>query len=618
MLQQAAEVSPGDVRIRLGRIDCQRQLGWLLTLRGNRKEAEVIQRQAVREAERLAAEHPRYRHELALCCTNLAATVYLSRPDECAELCRRAIEITEGERGFRAAHAQSYYCQAQLLQQYGDSRAAQLSFRKALATYDALMREEPNVRGHQLPRAMTMSSLASSLSANGQHSEAERLYREAIAVADNLAAESPSVPHYTDSLTSWRLGRAGVLRSMRRFEEAESEYRAVIALLESLTQDYPGALELRDKVPLGEQPWDALLVAARELPGSLVRKADPLPRPRAEPDCVNLTHHGRCAQAYQELACLLVAIGRTAEAEALFKSAVGVFEKLETQLAGQAEHQLSLAHTLACGALRLQSLGRYAEAAQVCRMARLQFTKFVENDPTNRNFAEWLAGEHFRLGRIQALAGQYDESEKAYRQAEEQYAKLAREGLDRHDFLFAQASTRHNIGIQLARRQRGDEAAGWFRESLELYGQLPDEFRERPGYRRNVAVTSNNLAWLLATTSDPKRRDSAGAVKLAKRAVELSPDTGPYWNTLGIAHYRAGDWNESLAAVEKSMALRKGGDAHDWFLMAMIQTRRNEKTKAREWYDKAVTWTEKHEPKNEELARFRAESAELLGIADSK
>ena len=156
-----------------------------------------------------------------------------------------------------------------------------------------------------------------------------------------------------------------------------------------------------------------------------------------------------------------------------------------------------------------------------------------------------------------------------------------------------------------------------FRESLKLYGQLPADFQEKASYRRNVGITSNNLAWLLAMSTS-KERNIDEAVAFAKQAVELTPTAGSYWNTLGVAQYRAGDWKAAAEAIEKSMALRKGGDgdAFDWFVMAMIQRQRNDKAKAREWFDKAVAWIEKHEPKNEELIRFRAEAEAVLGIKE--
>ena len=39
---------------------------------------------------------------------------------------------------------------------------------------------------------------------------------------------------------------------------------------------------------------------------------------------------------------------------------------------------------------------------------------------------------------------------------------------------------------------------------------------------------------------------------------------------------------------------------------------------AREWFDKAVAWTDKHQPDDPELKRFRAEAEEVLGLGSSR
>ena len=86
------------------------------------------------------------------------------------------------------------------------------------------------------------------------------------------------------------------------------------------------------------------------------------------------------------------------------------------------------------------------------------------------------------------------------------------------------------------------------------------------------------------------------AVALARKAVELEPKNWAYRNTLGAAQYRAGDWKAAIAALEKSMELRKGGDSNDWFFLAMAHWQLGEKDKAREWYDRAVQWMDKNQP----------------------
>src|SRR5262249_21424523 len=132
------------------------------------------------------------------------------------------------------------------------------------------------------------------------------------------------------------------------------------------------------------------------------------------------------------------------------------------------------------------------------------------------------------------------------------------------------------------------------------------------------AQPHNGLAWILATCADARLRDPRLAVALAKRAVQLAPRNPNYSNTLGAAHYRAGEWKDAIAALEKSVELRKGGDGFDWFFLAMAHWRLGEEGKARAWYDRAVRWMDENQRANEELRRFRAEAAGLLGVRGRK
>jgi hypothetical protein len=79
-----------------------------------------------------------------------------------------------------------------------------------------------------------------------------------------------------------------------------------------------------------------------------------------------------------------------------------------------------------------------------------------------------------------------------------------------------------------------------------------------------------------------------------------------------------GNWKEAVAALEKSMELRQGGNSYDWFFLAMAHWQLGEKEKARDWYAKAGKWMDQNQPKNEELRRFRVEAAELLKIEPKK
>jgi tetratricopeptide (TPR) repeat protein len=124
----------------------------------------------------------------------------------------------------------------------------------------------------------------------------------------------------------------------------------------------------------------------------------------------------------------------------------------------------------------------------------------------------------------------------------------------------------------------------------------------------------NNLGWLLATCADESLRDPEQSLSYAKRAVEIAPEEGTYWNTLGVAYYRAQNWQEAMKALEHSMELRNNGDSFDWFFVAMIHAKQGRLEQAREWYDKAVAWHQANLDGEEELYRFRVEAATVLGL----
>jgi tetratricopeptide (TPR) repeat protein len=124
----------------------------------------------------------------------------------------------------------------------------------------------------------------------------------------------------------------------------------------------------------------------------------------------------------------------------------------------------------------------------------------------------------------------------------------------------------------------------------------------------------NFLAWILATSPDAKSRDPRRAVEVAQKAMHLQPANGNHCNTLGVAQYRAGDWNASIKTLEKSMQLGTGAGSFGWFFLSMAHWRLGQKDEASKWYQKSVEWMDKKMPRDEELIRFRAEAEALLGV----
>ncbi|HKI33716.1 MAG TPA: hypothetical protein VKA46_17820 [Gemmataceae bacterium] len=67
-----------------------------------------------------------------------------------------------------------------------------------------------------------------------------------------------------------------------------------------------------------------------------------------------------------------------------------------------------------------------------------------------------------------------------------------------------------------------------------------------------------------------------------------------------------------MTELEKAMTLRHGGDAFDWFVLAMAHHRLGHADEVPRWYDKAVGWMEKNKAGDAELIRFREEAKGLL------
>ena len=98
--------------------------------------------------------------------------------------------------------------------------------------------------------------------------------------------------------------------------------------------------------------------------------------------------------------------------------------------------------------------------------------------------------------------------------------------------------------------KRYDEAKEIFEEGLELYPEDP--------------TILNNFAWFLVTVKDTECRDPGRAVRLARKAVELTHDGAGYIiDTLAEALYQAGNLEEAVEQAEKAARLDPRGEIRE-------------------------------------------------------
>jgi serine/threonine-protein kinase len=197
-----------------------------------------------------------------------------------------------------------------------------------------------------------------------------------------------------------------------------------------------------------------------------------------------------------------------------------------------------------------------------------------------------LAQAHFCLGLATIRQGRFQDAAVSFREA----IRLKPDFAEAHSYL----------GIILSRQQKLDEAIAELRQAFHLNPHL--------------TMVLNQLAWLLLTVADSELRNPAEALELARKAVAMAPNDGNLVNTLALAEYRNGNLGASIAASEHSIELRKGGDAYDWFVLALAFARKGEPEAARTWFDKAVAWAREKDRQDPFLPELWTEAAEALGL----
>jgi tetratricopeptide (TPR) repeat protein len=182
---------------------------------------------------------------------------------------------------------------------------------------------------------------------------------------------------------------------------------------------------------------------------------------------------------------------------------------------------------------------------------------------------------------------------------------------------FSAASARHPLDVHL-RACRGVCLLD-LEQSASALDQLEPAFRADPEtVRANINLNRkvNRLAWNLATGAEP-RRDLVLAARLAALAVALSPEEQTSLNTLGVALYRAGRFDQAIETLGKSLKAGRGHfDGFDLFFLAMAHHRLGHDVEARACYDRGVHWLGEQksltEPHTKELADFRAKATSVL------
>jgi tetratricopeptide (TPR) repeat protein len=449
-----------------------------------------------------------------------------------------------------------------------------------------------------------------------QLAAAEKAFRRALAIRERLVADFPAEPAYCLNLAQSYDALGQLLtdpyRAPGRYDEAEAFLDKAVNLLKRLVADYPPAPEYQMELAHSYQSLGILLEErgrAREAEqayrqGIACYKALP-------PNSASAAYRRGLAQLLNNLGNSLDRTGQTQEAQEVGRQSVEEYKRLVAEFPTTPGYRNSLALALNNQGIRLRDQ-QPEEACRLLEEACAEQRAALQANPRGRFYRGHLVNHSTNLADTLVQLGKHGRAAEVVveltRTFPEDLTPFALAGnCLAHCALLAEKDN------QLSEAERKALAQRYAVRAKQMFGQALKWTENRSPHQ---GLKLNRLAWFLATCPVAELRDPAGAVACARKAVGLSPKAGDHWNTLGVALYRAGDWKEAVAALQKSMDLRKGGDSNDWFFLAMAQWQLGDKEQACKWYDQAVQWMEKHKPQDEELRRFRAEAAALLKVED--
>jgi len=354
------------------------------------------------------------------------------------------------------------------------------------------------------------------------------------------------------------------------------------------------------------------------------------------------------------------------------KRSVAVMDTVVAQHPKNQQYLCNFAQILGWQGNLLERQKRYAEAEAVLRRSRDLFERHFEERSHDSNCRNKLAGIEMTLGVMLMNSGQLPEAEAAFRHsivalqailAENSTHPVAREQLakslinlaiiqggpngavesDRQaerllgslveeagglDTRWTLARCRGNFFKDLVEARQFDEAAEVARRWTDVAEKLVADQPAIPHFRDYLARLRTRLAFFYACPPEARLRDPALAMKHARRAVDLMPQSGTAWQSLAWAHYRAGDWKACVECGLKATEQRDGDDAGSWFFLVMAYWQLGDHDRARTYYERATKSLAEYErriaksanpamiydPDPATLRRVRDEASALLGV----
>jgi serine/threonine protein kinase len=536
-----------------------------------------------------------------------------------------ADEETRDNPEARLKIVQAYACIAEIHERLGDSRASASAWDQAGKVADRLVADYPSRSPYRLEQANCYLGKAKLLLAGDHPQDAINSVEQARRILERLAARpgGDPMPFHQLAGSYHLLGEA--LRTARRYRDADRAYLLAIDLYRHVLKAFPKYEEMPSSLakvynnrgnlleflarPRSRRLPQQTILAARAAalglssprgPGLLMAAAAfatrgvelRVYRAAAEDayrsaidimEKLTATHptypdyQFDLAIARHNLGWLYFQHGDAKSAERQFEQALPRLERLTKNFSNIPNYWSTLGGLRSNWAIVLRSHGDWARARVMLEQAIALQKTALKAAPDNASFQRRLWDTYFLLADNLIREGQLDRAARAA-------AKLAHAVPGetwRGPFSAIQFVVRCAAAVDKDKSLSSTRRANLWQKYA---AQIRSLVREAAQKCQNDPEGQIALAWFLAVAEDPRFRDARRAREFAQKALAHDQAQGRYWNALGVAEYRLGNWREAIGRIEEGIRLRGSARPVDAFFLAMAHWRAGHKNKAKRLY----------------------------------
>jgi serine/threonine protein kinase len=538
-------------------------IGLLLRETGQPAEALAALQRAHEIRERLVRENPtvnEYKSDLAASHNNIG--LLLSRtgqPTEELAAYQRAREIRE--RLVRENPTVTMYQQrlaaghnniGHVLIQTGQLAEALAAHRQARENRERLVRENPTVTEYQSDLAASYISIGNLLSQTGQPAEGLAAYQRALLLQERLARENPTVTYYQRDLATCHKNIGALLSQTGQPLDALAAYQQAREIRERLVRDNPTVTEYqRDLAGSNNSIGNLLSQTGQPIDALAAYQQALLLQERLTRENPTVTkYQNDLAESRINIGLLLEETGQPAEALAAYQRAQEIQERLVRENPSFSEYHFALAKNRLNMGILLSQIGQPSEAMAAYQHVLEILERLVHDDPAVSEYQSVMGGALNCMAALDLKNQRFDEArQKLVKAIKFQQQALVgnpnqpvyRQNLGSHYANLAEAAEGLKDGALLLQARRG---------LAELARSPEGELNE------DYAEALNSLIWELVKHSPDAASRSLLAEELTnlRRMVEKFP-RGLYYNSLGTAEYRMGNYQAAIDACAKSLEL---------------------------------------------------------------